>query len=254
MKVDGKAAAHSWAQHLVFVLVLGALWEWGARTGVIDQSFVGSPTGILQFTWQNLFNARLWGDLGWTMFSVVTSFFLGSAAAIAVGLAFVTWPRFESFCDPYVSALNALPRIALVPLFILWFGLGVGSKIAMGFSLSFFIVLSSTVAGIRGVSQDHVTLTRTLGASSRQLFFWVTLPGAVPVLFSGLRLGLIYAFLGVVGAEVIASERGLGQQLSYLASTFAIDGVWSLMFDLALIGVLIVKLLNALERRLLHWQ
>ena len=124
----------------------------------------------------------------------------------------------------------------------------------MGFSLSFFIVLSSTVAGIRGVSQDHITLTRTLGASSRDLFFAVTLPGAIPVLFSGLRLGLIYAFLGVVGAEVIASERGLGQQLSYLASTFAIDGVWSLMIDLALIGMLIVKLLNIIERRLLHWQ
>jgi len=242
------------AQHFLFVILALALWEWGARTGVIDQSFVGSPQGIAYFTLNNFFNVRLWGDLGWTMLSVSLSFALGSAAAIAMGLAFVTWPRFEAFCDPYVSALNVLPRIAMVPLFILWFGLGIGSKIAMGFSLTFFIVLSSTVAGMRGVSQDHVTLTRTLGATSQQLFFWVTLPGAVPVLFSGLRLGLIYAFLGVVGAEVIASERGLGQQLSYLASTFAIDGVWSLLFDLALVGVLLMKLMNWLERRLLHWQ
>jgi NitT/TauT family transport system permease protein len=173
---------------------------------------------------------------------------------MVTGLAFVTWPKFEAFCDPYISAFNVLPRIALVPLFILWFGLGVGSKIALGVSLTFFIVLSSTVAGIRGVSQDHVTLTRTLGASSRQMFFSVTLPGAVPVLFSGLRLGVIYALLGVVGAEVIASERGLGQQLAYLGSTFNVNGVWSLLFDLALIGVLIMKLMNWIERRLLHWQ
>ena len=152
------------------------------------------------------------------------------------------------------AAFNVLPRIALVPLFILWFGLGIGSKIALGVSLTFFIVLSSTVAGIRGVSQDHVTLTRTLGASSRQMFFSVTLPGAVPVLFSGLRLGVIYALLGVVGAEVIASERGLGQQLAYLGSTFNVNGVWSLLFDLAVIGVLIMKLMNWIERRLLHWQ
>lgn len=245
---------HNALAHTLFLTLFLGLWEWGARSGVIDQSFVGSPWGIAQFTLENMLNVRLWQDLGWTLFSVLSSFILGASCAMAVGLAFVTWPQLERFCDPYVSALNALPRIALVPLFILWFGLGVGSKIAMGFSLSFFIVLSSTVAGIRGVSQDHITLTRTLGASSRQLFFWVTLPGAVPVLFSGLRLGLIYAFLGVVGAEVIASERGLGQQLSYLASTFAIDGVWSLMFDLALVGVLIMKGLNALERRLLHWQ
>jgi NitT/TauT family transport system permease protein len=251
MKVN---VLQTWAQHVLFVFVALACWEWGARTGWIDPSFVGSPLGIAQFTLDNSTNARLWGDLGWTLAAVFSSFVIGSVAAIATGLLFVSWPKFETFCDPYIAALNVLPRIALIPLFILWFGLGIGSKIAMGVSLTFFIVLSTTVAGIRGVSQDHVTLTRTLGASSHQMFFWVTLPGAVPVLFSGLRLGLIYAFLGVVGAEVIASERGLGQQLAYLGSTFNVDGVWSLLFDLALIGVLIMKIMNWLERRLLHWQ
>ena len=86
------------------------------------------------------------------------------------------------------------------------------------------------------------------------MFFWVTLPSAVPVLFSGLRLGLIYALLGVVGAEVIASERGLGRQLAYLGSVFDINGVWSLVFDLALVGVLIMKAMNFIEKRLLAWQ
>ncbi len=240
--------------HALFVAVVLGLWEWGARVGWVDPSFVGSPLGIATFTLENFSNARLWGDLGWTLMAVFASFAIGSLAAMATGLAFVTWPRLEAFCEPYIAALNVLPRIALVPLFILWFGLGLGSKIAMGVSLTFFIVLSTTVAGIRGVSQDHITLTRTLGASSGQMFFWVTLPGAVPVLFSGLRLGLIYAFLGVVGAEVIASERGLGQQLAYLGSTFNVNGVWSLLLDLALIGVLIMKLMGGVERRLLHWQ
>lgn len=244
----------SLGKHAVFVAVVLGLWEWGVRAGRIDPSFVGSPVGIAEFGFENVTNVRLWVDLWWTLLGVFSSFLIGSVAAIVTGLAFVMWPKLESFCEPYVAALNVLPRIALVPLFILWFGLGVGSKIAMGVSLTFFIVLSNTVAGIRGVSQDHVTLTRTLGASSLQMFFWVTLPGAVPVLFSGLRLGLIYAFLGVVGAEVIASERGLGQQLAYLASTFNVNGVWSLLFDLALIGVLIMRLMNWLEKRLLHWQ
>jgi NitT/TauT family transport system permease protein len=242
------------AQHAVFVGVVLGLWEWGARVGIIDPSFMGSPLGIISFTLENFTNARLWVDLGYTLVAVFSSFAIGSAAAMVTGLAFVTWPKLEAFCEPYIAAMNVLPRIALVPLFILWFGLGLGSKIALGVSLTFFIVLSTTVAGIRGVSQDHVTLTRTLGASSRQMFLWVTLPGAVPVLFSGLRLGLIYALLGVVGAEVIASERGLGQQLAYLGSTFNVNGVWSLLFDLALIGVLIMKLMNWFERRLLHWQ
>ena len=176
------------------------------------------------------------------------------AAAFAVGLAFVRWPSLERFAEPYFSALNVMPRIALAPLFILWFGLGLGSKIAVGFSLTFFIVLSATVAGIRGVSPDHVTLCRTLGARATTTFFQVTLPGAVPVIFSGLRLGLIYALLGVIGAEIIASEKGLGQWLAYLSSTFDVNGVMALLLVLALLGVAIVRLMTWLEKRLLHWQ
>ena len=109
-------------------------------------------------------------------------------------------------------------------------------------------------AGIRSVSQDHVTLCRTLGTSAVTTFFQVTLPGAVPVIFSGLRLGLTYALFGVVGAEIIASEKGLGQTLSYLSATFDINGVMALLLILASIGVGIVWTMTALEKRLLHWQ
>ena len=128
--------------HALFLCAVLGLWEWGARVGWIDSSFMGSPLGIITFTLENLTNARLWGDLGYTLLAVFASFVIGSIAAMITGLAFVTWPQFEAFCDPYVSAFNVLPRIALVPLFILWFGLGIGSKIALGVSLTFFIVLS----------------------------------------------------------------------------------------------------------------
>jgi NitT/TauT family transport system permease protein len=192
--------------------------------------------------------------MGWTMAGTLISFAIGSSAAIAVGLLFVGFPKIEKFLEPYLNAMNVMPRIALAPLFILWFGLGLGSKIALGCSLTFFIVLSSTVAGIRGVSQDHVTLCKTLGASAVATFFQVTLPGAVPVIFSGLRLGLIYSLLGVIGAEIIASEKGLGQALAYLGSTFEVNGVMALLLVLAVIGVSVMKTMTWLEKRLLHWQ
>jgi NitT/TauT family transport system permease protein len=192
--------------------------------------------------------------MGWTMAGTLISFTIGSSAAIAVGLLFVGFPKLEKFLEPYFNAMNVMPRIALAPLFILWFGLGLGSKIALGCSLTFFIVLSSTVAGIRGVSQDHVTLCKTLGASATSTFFQVTLPGAVPVIFSGLRLGLIYSLLGVIGAEIIASEKGLGQALAYLGSTFEVNGVMALLLVLAVIGVSVMKTMTWLEKRLLHWQ
>ena len=250
-----KAERFRWGVlHLVFIVTLLGLGELAVARGWLDPTFFGQPSGVAKFLWNNLGTAKFWTDLGWTLAGVGASFALGSVAAFAVGLMFVRSPALERFADPYFNALNVMPRIALAPLFILWFGLGLGSKIAVGFSLTFFIVLSATVAGIRGVSQDHVTLCRTLGAGAVTTFFRVTLPGAVPVIFSGLRLGLIYALLGVVGTEIIASEKGLGQSLAYLGSTFDINGVMALLLVLALLGVGIVRFMTWIEKRLLHWQ
>lgn len=252
MKAD---SLRTLAEHVAFVVLFLGAWEWAASTGFLNATFFGRPSGIAMFIWKNLVvSAELWGDVGWTVTGVLLSFVLGSVAAIAIGLAFVIWPRLEAFADPYFTALNAMPRLALAPLFILWFGLGVGSKVAIGFSLVFFIVLANTVAGIRGVNSDHITLSRTLGGSSRQMFFLVTLPGAVPVIFSGLRLGLIYAMLGVVGGEIIAAEHGLGQKIAYLGSTFDINGVMALLLVMAMLGVTTTALMTWIEKRLLVWQ
>ncbi|HMP09503.1 ABC transporter permease [Hydrogenophaga sp.] len=241
--------------HIALVTVVLLAWELAARNGYVDPTFVGQPTGIGQFLWSNMvLSHKLWIELGWTLLGTFVSFVLGSIAAILTGLLFVSMPRLERFMDPYLTAFNAMPRIALAPLFILWFGLGVASKIAIGFSLAFFIVLSSTVAGMRSLNQDHVTLTKTLGASSWQMFSQVTLPSAVPVIFSGLRLGLIYAMLGVVGGEIIAAEHGLGQTLAYLGSTFNMNGVMALLLVLSLLGMSVTWSMTAIERRLLRWQ
>lgn len=248
-------AGKIWAARLAFLAVFFFLWEKAADTKFIDPILIGKPTGIVNYLWQEIFVTQsLLGDFYWSMGGTVLAFVFGSVAGILVGMLFITRPTIEAIFGPILTALNAMPRIALAPLFILWFGLGLGSKIAVGCSLTFFIVLSATVAGIRGVSQDHVTLCRTLGAGAATTFFQVTLPGAVPVIFSGLRLGLIYALLGVVGTEIIASEKGLGQSLAYLGSTFDINGVMALLLVLALLGVAIVRFMTWIEKRLLHWQ
>lgn len=254
-KSAGTATLTSVLQHSCLLALLLGLWEWAARSGRIDPAFFGQPSGIAQFLWSNVVaSPKLWVELGWTLLGTFVSFILGSIAALLTGLLFVSMPRVERFVDPYLAAINAMPRIALAPLFILWFGLGVSSKIAIGFSLVFFIVLSSTVAGMRGLNQDHLTLTRTLGAKPLQMFVFVTLPGAVPVIFSGLRLGLIYAMLGVVGGEIIAAEHGLGQTLAYLGSTFNMNGVMGVLLVLSLLGMGVIRLMTALEKRLLRWQ
>jgi len=242
-------------KHLVFLVLFFGTWEWGSRAGWLDRTLFGQPSQILLYLWRGFFvEGHLWPDLGYTVAGTLISFALGSIAAVALGLAFTQWPPLERAMDPYLTVVNAMPRFALAPLFLLWFGLGIGSKIAMGTSLSFFIVLGNTVAGIRGVPQDFLTLSRSLGATPGQLFFKVTLPSAVPVIFSGLRLGLIFSMLGVVGAEIIAAEHGLGQTLAYLQSNFNMDGVMALLFLLAGLGMLVTKGMARLERWLLRWQ
>lgn len=251
---------HSWnwqevAGHLVFLMVFISAWEFASARGWLDATFFGRPSEIARYLYRGFLSEHnLWLDLGYTLLGTAVSFVLGSVLAILLGLVFVTWPRSERAADPYLTLLNAMPRIALVPLFLLWFGLGIGSKIAVGTSLSFFIVLANTVAGIRGVSGDLLTLTRSLGASPLQLFMQVTLPSAVPVIASGLRLALVYSMLGVVGAELIAAEHGLGQQLAYMQSTFNMNGVMGLLLALALLGVIVTSSMSRLERRLLKWQ
>jgi len=241
--------------HVACIAGFIALWEFCSSRGLLDPTFFGRPSGIIAFLWKGFFvDGKLWLEFGYTLLGAAMSFTAGSLAAVAVGLVFMMLPRVHRAAEPYLTLLNAMPRIALAPLFLLWFGLGLGSKVAVGFSLTFFIVLSATVAGIRSVNSDHLVLSKTLGATQGQVFFKVTLPSAIPVIFSGLRLGLIFALLGVVGAELIAAEHGLGQTLAYLQSTFSMDGVMGLLLLLALFGLSITTVMNGLERSFLDWQ
>ncbi len=241
--------------HLVFITAFLLLWEYVMRQQWLPETFFGTPSGIVAYLWNGFVMGRkLWLELGYTVAGTLISFFLGSSMALVLGLVFVMFPKVEHAMDPYLMVMNAMPRFALAPLFLLWFGLGIGSKIAVGTSLAFFIVLANTVAGIRGVSQDLVVLSRSLGATPRQLFFKVTMPSAVPVIFSGLRLALVFSMLGVVGAEIIAAEHGLGQTLSYLQATFNMNGVMALLALLASLGMLVTRGMSRIERALLKWQ
>ena len=241
--------------HLVFIVVFLLLWEYTMRRQWLPETFFGTPSGIAAYLWDGfILGRKLWRELGYTVAGTIISFLLGSSVALTLGLVFVMYPKVEQALDPYLMVINAMPRFALAPLFLLWFGLGIGSKIAVGTSLSFFIVLANTVAGIRGVSPDLVTLSRSLGATPRQIFFKVTLPSAVPVIFSGLRLAMVFSMLGVVGAEIIAAEHGLGQTLSYLQATFNMNGVMGLLALLSCLGMLVTRGMTRLEKALSKWQ
>jgi NitT/TauT family transport system permease protein len=255
MMSHGSAAVRLLLARIALFGLLFGLWEWIAASKLVNPILIGRPSEIFMFLVTELFvTGSLLTDLGWTIAGVFLAFSLGSIAGVLVGLIFAINPFLEKLFDPLMTALNATPRIALAPLFLIWFGLGIGSKVALGFSLTFFVVLSSTIAGARSVNTDHVTLGRTLGASGLQIFLKFTLPNAVPVMFSGLRLGLVVALLGVVGGEVIAAEHGLGQTLSLLAANFRTSGVFGVIILLASIGVAVTGFMDILETRLMRWR
>jgi NitT/TauT family transport system permease protein len=242
------------AQVLVFASLLG-VWEGAVSNGWASASMSGQPSKIAHSLWVECFQTgRMWFELWWTISSTMLAFVIGSSAALLLGMIFVIYPLLERILDPLLSALNAMPRIALAPLLILWFGLGMGSKVAIGASLCFFIVLQTVIAGGRSVDRDHLTLAATVGLKPLQLFWKITMPNAVPVVFGGLRLGFMYSLLGVVAGEIIASEHGLGQLTAYLTSSFDVNGVWAVVFVLAMVGVILSWALLTLERKLLRWR
>lgn len=243
------------ALRLALLAAFCAVWEWISIKEIVNPIFIGRPTQIVRFLVEGLFvNNELLVHAWWTLMATAAAFILGSVFGILFGFLFVTYPVLEKLLEPVFDGLNALPRIALAPLFLLWFGLGIASKIALGFSLTFFIVLSSTIAGARGVNTDFLILARTIGASPMTVFRRITLPSAVPSMFSGLRLGLIYALLGVIAGEIIAAEKGLGQLLSFLAGSFKTNGVFAVLLLLAFMGSLLTKIASAIEARLLRWR
>jgi NitT/TauT family transport system permease protein len=237
---------------LVFVMAVG-LWEGSVRLGWVNPFWVSSPFRIGATLWEVTANGTIF-DHAWASFmETIVGFVVGSVLGILIGFALARWPTAEEILDPYLTALNSLPRVALAPLFILWFGIGEVSKILVAVTLVVFILIINTLAGARGVDQDIQTVARLLGATQRQLFFKVILPASAPTIFAGLRLGMVYSLLGAVVAEMLSSTRGIGHLLSFYAGTYNVTGVMAMLLLLSLFATALNEGMRIIERRSLRW-
>jgi NitT/TauT family transport system permease protein len=225
------------------------VWWLLVRFRIADPFFVGSPDAVIVYIYEN-FTKEIFRHGVSTLSATLIAFSLSGVVGILSGLLLVEFPLFRRLIDPFLTALNSMPRIALAPIFILWFGIGMGSKIALAFSLGFFIVLNNTIAGIRNVDPILMRLSRTLGCSGVQRFWKITLPWAVPSVFAGLKLALVYSFLGVVTSEMIASRVGLGNLVMYYSGIFRMDAVLGILFVMALCAVAITMIADFIESKL----
>ena len=243
-----------WVLRLVAFAAFLGLWEFAVNQGWISRFFFSSPSAIGLFLWQYITSGEFLLPVLTTVEEAVLAFLIGSAAGILAGILLARFPRLRKLVSPFLTALNALPRVALAPLFILWLGIGLESKIFLGASLVFFVVLISTESGILAVDREYLKVIDSLGATNMDRLRKVILPSIVPPVFSGLRVGIIYALLGVVTAEMVASRVGLGQAVVYYSSTFRTDGTLGVLFILAIVALIINGILGLVERRLVAWR
>jgi len=238
-------------QVLSLVAVL-AIWEWFAAVGILNPLFFSRPSAIGGFFVANF--GALMTDAGVTLRATLLGFAIGSVAGVAAAFAITAIPLLDRVLQPWISVLMSIPRVALAPLFLLWFGITEMSKVALAVSIVFFMVLVSTAAGTKTVPPDLVSLGRAFHASPWQRFRTIMLPACVPAIFAGLRLGVVTSILGVVSSEMVASSSGLGQKVVLYGQNFNSAGVFAVLALLAVITTAMNGVVAWTEHALLRWQ
>jgi NitT/TauT family transport system permease protein len=242
-----------YAGRLLIFAGLAFIWWAIVALGWVDKLFISSPQDVAVFLYQNFSNELIPNMLA-TLLATLIAFAMSGIFGIMAGLLLVEVPLLKRLTDPFLTAFNSMPRIALAPIFILWFGIGLPSKVALAFSLGFFIVLTSTFAGKKNIDPILIRLSRSLGCTSWQQFTKITLPWAVPSVFAGLKLALIYSFLGVVTSEMLASKIGLGQLIMYYSGILRMDAVMGILIVMAVVAVALTLIADSIEAALLgNW-
>jgi NitT/TauT family transport system permease protein len=196
----------------------------------------------------------IWKHLWVTLIESVLAFVLGSIGGVLIGFWFARQPRTAAVFDPYVKMANALPRVVLAPIFALWLGLGIWSKVALGFTLVFFIVFFNVYQGVKEVSSTVLANARMLGMSERQLMRHVYWPSALSWMFSSLHTSVGFAVVGAVVGEYLGAAAGLGYLIQQAEGVFDVAGVFAGMFVLAAFVIVIDAIVTVVEKRLLVWR
>jgi NitT/TauT family transport system permease protein len=243
---------------LVWQLLLGAalllLWQGGVTAGVMDKFFFSRPSDVAARVYTMFLSGSIWIHLGTTLLEAALSFSIGVLAGVLSGFVLARNHFLAALLDPYIRVMNALPRVVLAPIFLLWFGLGIWSKVALGVTVVFFIVFFNTFQGVREVDPVIVNNARMLGASERQLIRHVLIPSAMTWIFSSLHISIGFAIIAVVVGEYLGASKGIGYMISQAEGVFDTTGVFAGMTILAGVVLIVGVAVDRLERHLLRWK
>lgn len=252
MRTRGRASLAVW-QVAVFVLAVLA-WEGLAARGVLDPFFFSRPSHVAARIYQWFSIGSIYRHLLVTTQETVYAFLAGTALGVIAGFVFARVPLVSRIFDPYIKISNALPRIVLAPIFTLWFGLGILSKVVFGVTLVFFIVFFNTFQGVKEVDRNILNNARMLGASERDLVRHVLLPSALTWILASLHTSVGLALVGAVVGEYLGSARGLGYLIAQAEGLFDTTGVFAGIVVLSIFVLAIDGVITLTERKLLVWK
>ena len=238
---------------IFLIVALLGFWQF-VPTSRATQFWLSRPSQIAAALWRWLEDGSLWGHLGATLLVMVAGYVIGCISGIGVGFLLGLLPRLHRVVSPYLAAVYALPKIALAPLFIIMLGIGFAPKITLVAVTVFFLVLNSTVDGVRDVDRDQIQSLVLMGASRGEIIRKLLVWASMPWIFTSMRIAVRYAFTNTLLAELFAANRGLGFLIQYSSGNFDATGTYAAITVLILCSVLLTEVLSRLENQMARWK
>jgi NitT/TauT family transport system permease protein len=237
---------------LLFVATIAA-WEAVVRVFQIPVFILPSPTQVGMALYRGVASGVYLDHLKYTLLETLLGFIVGSALGFFLGTAVAMNRYVEFFFYPYIVMFQSLPKVALAPLIVVWFGLGLTSKVINAALVAFFPLLVNTMVGLKSADEDRVSLMRSLAASDRQIFWMLRLPNALPFVMAGLDVAMIFALIGAIVAEFVGAQRGLGMLIQSMNFNMDVSGQFSILIILSLVGLILNRIIMLVRRRVMFW-
>lgn len=239
---------------LIAVLVFFSVWQLGVSLGWISAFMVGSPVDIAHVMAKGVMSGDLLTDTGYTLIEAMLGFVIGTVMGSAIGLGLWYSPFLARITEPFLIAINSVPKIAFGPIVILWFGTGLVSKVALAVSLTAIVALIAAYQAAKNADPDLHALLITLGASKTQVFKNLVVPSSLPAIIATFHINIGFGLVGAVVGEFISSEHGLGHMIFTASGLYDLNSVWAGLFTLMIVGFILYFVIEAIESRLLPWK
>lgn len=235
---------------IVFLL----LWQFGVTAFGVASYLIPTPVSVLASLWQGLVGGAFWPDIGATLLAILSGYVVGCASALVCAAFIGEFSMLEEALYPLIVAFQSVPKVALAPVVVVWFGFDLPSKVVLVALICFFPCFVNTLTGLKATPGNLIDLYRAFGASRLQVFWNVKVPAALGAIFAGLEISVVLALLGAIVAEFVASRRGLGHVIEAASSDFNVATMFASIVILAVIGVGLTQIIAAVRRRVAFWE